>query len=179
MQSPSSMQCSDFKQTTGGAGLIDGLGKRLSSLSNLSLTTVEEGLRGMEDTKTIKSMRNQFDATIDKINTGYADEVLETGRLLDEFNKKVSTQQQVLVDALRDYSWRGNDIELKSLTARKNDSATFERLGTSRYFVFAIIAIVVLSFTFTNASLDFSAYWLVSVILASVLIFILTYFYGK
>lgn len=160
---------------------FDNLSAKLSSLAKRSLGNVEEGLHGMNDTDDTKKLRGEFDNTIKQINSQYANTVLETGSILDKFDKKVSAQEQVLIDAVKDFKWRKvqDEQRLNSLAGRKEDSAIYERMGSSKYFVYTLIALIVLGLTMTHVNLDFNAYMFVSLILTSVFIFILTYFYWK
>lgn len=160
---------------------IDEMGAKLGKLARRALGNVEEGLRGMEDTKEVQQLRNEFDKTITQINNEYATTVLDTGKTLDKFGKKVSTQEQLLVDTLKDFKWRKVQEEqmLNSIAGRKEDSAIYQQMGSAKYTVYTIIAVIILGLTMTHMDLNFTAYLTVALILSMVFIFILTYFYWK
>lgn len=158
------------------------LGKMYGKLSHLAksqLVVVEEGLQNMRSEPTINDLRTQFSQAIGSINATYQDEVLYNSKLIDDFDKKVDSQRKQIVDAYRQSSYRGDDSELKSLQGRVEDSGTFLRLGHARYFVFAILAIVILSFTFHHTNMNTTGYVLVSVILGAIVIFIVNFIHER
>lgn len=158
------------------------LGKMYGKLSHLAksqLVAVEEGLQNMSTQPTIDDLRTQFSQAIGSINATYQDEVLHNSKLIDDFDKKVDAQRKQIVDAYRQSSYRGDDNELKSLQGRVEDSGTFLRLGNARYFVFAVLAIVILSFTFHHANMNTTGYVLVSIILGAMVIFIVNFIHER
>jgi len=160
----------------------DVLGKMYGKLSHLAkgqLVAVEEGLQNMNSQPTIADLRQQLSQAIGSINATYQDEVLYNSKLIDDFDKKVDAQRKQIVDAYRQTSYRGDDDELKSLQGRVEDSGTFLRLGNARYLVFAVLAIVILSFTFHHADMNTTGYVLVSVILGALVIFIVNFIHER
>lgn len=142
----------------------------------------EEGFRGsMQDTKEIKNLRQQFDKTIDDINSEYAKTVTHTGNVLDKFGQKVGVQQQLLIDAVKDAKWRdeGEQQMLNSIAARKEDSEIYQRMGSAKYTVYSLIALVVLGLTMTHMDLNLTAYLAMALVLSSVFLFLLMFFYWK
>lgn len=158
--------------------LVEMYGK-LSHLARSQLVAVEEGLQNMENEPTISELRQQFSEAIGSINSTYQDEVLHNSRLIDDFDKKVDSQRKRLVDAYRQTSYRGDDNELKSLEGRVEDSGIFLRLGNARYLVFAVLAVVVLSFTFHHTNMNTTGYVFVSLILGAIVIFIVNFIHER
>lgn len=161
--------------------VIDQFSTKLAKLAKQAIGSVEEGFRGMDDSKEVKKLRGEFDDTIKQINSEYAKTVLHTGNVLDKFGKKVSTQEQLLVDAVKDYKWRSVKDQqiLNSVAGRKEDSAIYQKMGSAKYTVYTIIALVIIGLTMTHMDLNFTAYLSMALVLSGVFIFILTYFYWK
>lgn len=153
----------------------------LTKLARRSLGNVEEGFRGLNDTKEVKDLRGQFDKTIKQINSEYAKTVLETGNILDKFGKKVDVQEQLLIDAVKDFKWRSKKDQqmLNSIAGRKEDSAVYQKMGSAKYTVYTVIALVIIGLTMTHMDLNFTAYMTMALVLSAVFIFIMTYFYWK
>ncbi len=161
---------------------LDQMRKELSSLTRRAMGGVEEGFRGsMQDTKEIKNVRQQFDKTIDEINGEYAKTVTHTGNVLDKFGQKVGVQQQLLIDAVKDAKWRskGEQQMLNSLTAMKEDSETYQRMGSAKYTVYSLIALVIVGLTMTHMDLNLTAYLAMALVLSGIFLFILIVFYWK
>ena len=161
---------------------LDQMFKSLSSLTRKAIGSAEEGFRGsMQDTKEIKNLRQQFDKTIDDINSEYAKTVTHTGNVLDKFGQKVGVQQQLLIDAVKDAKWRdeGEQQMLNSIAARKEDSEIYQRMGSAKYTVYSLIALVVLGLTMTHMDLNLTAYLAMALVLSSVFLFLLMFFYWK
>lgn len=161
---------------------LDQMRKALSSLTRNAMGSAEEGFRGsMQDTKEIKNLRQQFDKTIDNINSEYAKTVTHTGNVLDKFGQKVGVQQQLLIDAVKDAKWRdeGEQQMLNSIAARKEDSEIYQRMGSAKYTVYSLIALVVIGLTMTHMDLNLTAYLTMALVLSSVFLFILIVFYWK
>jgi hypothetical protein len=159
--------------------VLDKMYGKLSHVARAQQVVVEEGLQGMNTQPTINQLRQQLSQAIGSINADYQDEVLHNSRLIDDFDKKVDAQRKKMVDAYKAASYRGDDRELKSLQGRVEDSTTFLRLGNARYIVFAILAIVILSFTFHHTDMNTSGYVLVSIILGAVVIFIVNFIHER
>lgn len=175
-----SEQSRDFRGAVSSTPL-DKLSSDLVRLVKRAMGNVEEGLRGMEDTKEVKRLRNDFDGTIKRINTEYANTVLHTGEILDKFDKKVNAQEQLLVDAVKDFKWRNKKEQqlLNSIAGRKEDSAIYQRMGSAKYTIYSVIALAIVGLTMTHMDLNFSAYMAMAFVLSGVFIFIVTYFYWK
>lgn len=161
---------------------VDQMRKALSSLTRMAMGGVEEGFRGsVQDTKEIKNVRKQFDKTIGEINSEYANTVTHTGKVLDKFGEKVGVQQQMLIDAVKDAKWRskGEQQLLNSISARKEDSEIYQRMGSAKYTVYSLIALVIVGLTMTHMDLNLTAYLTMALVLSGVFLFILTVFYWK
>lgn len=163
------------------AALIENSRRKLSSLASRAIGTIEEGFRGMNDDANTKRLRADFDSTITGINAQYADTVLHTGEILDKFGKKVGVQEQMLIDAVKDFNWRSKSDQAKmaSLRGRQEDSAIYQKMGSAKYTVYTVIALVVIGLTMTHMDLNFAAYISMAIVLVAVFIFILNYFYWK
>lgn len=161
---------------------LDQMRKALSSLTRMAMGGVEEGFRGsVQDTKEIKNVRNQFDKTISDINNEYAKTVTHTGKALDKFGEKVGVQQQMLIDTVKDAKWRskGEQQLLNSISARKEDSEIYQRMGSAKYTVYSLIALVIVGLTMTHMDLNLTAYLTMALVLSGIFLFILTVFYWK
>lgn len=172
----------DKSSSTTTASPVDQMRKALSSLTRMAIGGVEEGFRGsVQDTKEIKNVRNQFDKTISEINSEYAQTVTHTGKVLDKFGEKVGVQEQMLIDAVKDAKWRskGEQQLLNSISARKEDSEIYQRMGSAKYTVYSLIALVIVGLTMTHMDLNLTAYLTMALVLSSVFLFILTVFYWK
>jgi hypothetical protein len=175
-------KCPGDKPPSSSSSSLDQMHKTLSRLTRMAMGSVEEGFRGsMQDTKEIKNLRQQFDKTIDDINGEYAKTVTHTGNVLDKFGKKVGVQQQLLIDAVKDAKWRdkGEQQMLNSISARKEDSEIYQRMGSAKYTVYSLIALVVLGLTMTHMDLNLTAYLTMALVLSSVFLFLLMFFYWK
>lgn len=170
----SSEQGKEFNHNSGASNL-DNSYQHLGDLARSQQRVVQEGLQGRETGEDINKLRSELASNISTINQQYEKEVLHNSKLIDDFDKKVNSQRKQLVDALKVSSYRGDDLEMKSLQGRAEDSTTFMRFGNSRYIVFAILAIVFLAFTFTHANLNTTGYFIVSIILGGIFIFIVNY----
>jgi hypothetical protein len=161
---------------------LDQMFKSLSSLTRKAMGNTEEGFRGsMQDTKEIKNLRQQFDKTIGEINSEYANTVTHTGNVLDKFGQKVGVQQQLLIDAVKDAKWRdeGEQQMLNSISARKEDSEIYQRMGSAKYTIYSLIALVIVGLTMTHMDLNLTAYLTMALVLSSVFLFLLMFFYWK
>ena len=172
----------DKSSTITTASPVDQMRKALSSLTRMAMGGVEEGFRGsVQDTKEIKNVRKQFDKTISEINSEYAKTVAHTGKVLDKFGEKVGVQEQMLIDAVKDAKWRskGEQQLLNSISARKEDSEIYQRMGAQKYTVYSLIALVIVGLTMTHMDLNLTAYLTMALVLSGVFLFILTVFYWK
>ena len=172
----------DKSPSTTTAPPLDQMRKALSSLTRMAMGGVEEGFRGsVQDTKEIKNVRSQFDKTIGEINSEYAKTVTHTGKVLDKFGEKVGVQQQMLIDAVKDAKWRskGEQQFLNSVSARKEDSEIYQRMGSAKYTVYSLIALVIVGLTMTHMDLNLTAYLTMALVLSGIFLFILTVFYWK
>ena len=172
----------DKSSTTMTTSPVDQMRKALSSLTRMAMGGVEEGFRGsVQDTKEIKNVRSQFDKTIGEINSEYAKTVTHTGKVLDKFGEKVGVQQQMLIDAVKDAKWRskGEQQLLNSISARKEDSEIYQRMGSAKYTVYSLIALVIVGLTMTHMDLNLTAYLTMALVLSGIFLFILTVFYWK
>jgi len=161
---------------------VDQMRKALSRLTRMAIGNAEEGFRGsMQDTKEIKNVRHQFDKTIGEINSEYAKTVTHTGNVLDKFGEKVGVQQQLLIDAVKDSKWRSKNEQqmLNSISARKEDSEIYQRMGSAKYTVYSLIALVIVGLTMTHMDLNLTAYLTMALVLGSVFVFLLMFFYWK
>jgi hypothetical protein len=161
---------------------LDQMRKALSSLTRMAMGGVEEGFRGsVQDTKEINNVRKQFDKTISEINNEYAKTVTHTGKALDKFGEKVGVQQQMLIDTVKDAKWRskGEQQLLNSISARKEDSEIYQRMGSAKYTVYSLIALVIVGLTMTHMDLNLTAYLTMALVLSGIFLFILTVFYWK
>jgi hypothetical protein len=176
--SPSSASVSS---SVTGSSMLDQMKADLARLARRSLGNVEEGFRGMNDTKEVKQLRGQFDNTIKQINNEYSKTVLETGNILDKFGKKVNVQEQMMIDAVKDFKWRSKKDQqiLNSIAGRKEDSAVYQKMGSAKYTVYTVIALIIIGLTMTHMDLNFTAYMSMALVLSAVFIFIMTYFYWK
>lgn len=156
---------------------MDKLRKQISSLVKKSLGTVEEGLRGIEDTDEIKKLRRDVGNNLDNIDKSYSNSVLETSRLMDKYAKHIDSQKLTVEDVLGKNNNRDDDEKLQSLNGMKEDTATFQRLGNTRFRVYLIIAVVLLIFSYLYVKIEMTPYLILSVILSLVFIFIITNFY--
>lgn len=170
----SSEQGKEFNHNSEGSE-IDKLYGKLGQMARIQHITVQEGLQGMDAQNDIKQLRTELSSNLQAVNKRYENEVLFNSRLIDDFNNKVDGQRKKLVDALKAASYSTDDNELKSLQGRAEDSAIFMRFGNARYFVYAILAIMILSFTFTHANINTTGYFIVSIILGGIFIFIVNY----
>ena len=98
-----------------------------------------------------------------------------------EFGEKVGVQQQMLIDAVKDAKWRskGEQQLLNSISARKEDSEIYQRMGSAKYTVYSLIALVIVGLTMTHMDLNLTAYLTMALVLSGVFLFILTVFYWK
>lgn len=161
---------------------VDQMRAGLASLTRLAMGNVEEGFRGnMQDTKEIKNIRQQFDQTINEINSEYAKTVTHTGDILDMFGKKVGVQEQLLIDAVKDFNWRSKSEQnmLNSIAGMKEDSAVYRGMGSAKYTVYSLIALVILGLTMTHMDLNMTGYLAMALVLSALFIFILMFFYWK
>ena len=175
-------KCPGDKSSSSSSTSLDQMFKALSSLTRKAMGSAEEGFRGsMQDTKEIKNLRQQFDKTVNEINSEYAKTVTHTGNVLDKFGQKVGVQQQLLIDAVKDAKWRdeGEQRMLNSISARKEDSEIYQRMGSAKYTVYSLIALVVLGLTMTHMDLNLTAYLAMALVLSSVFLFLLMFFYWK
>ena len=175
-------KCPGDKSSSSSSTSLDQMFKALSSLTRKAMGNAEEGFRGsMQDTKEIKNLRQQFDKTVNEINSEYAKTVTHTGNVLDKFGQKVGVQQQLLIDAVKDAKWRdeGEQRMLNSISARKEDSEIYQRMGSAKYTVYSLIALVVLGLTMTHMDLNLTAYLAMALVLSSVFLFLLMFFYWK
>jgi len=159
--------------------IIDKMYSKLSKIAKTQQVTVEEGLQNMNTQTSIADLRSQLSEAIGSINASYKDEVLYNSQLIDDFDKKVDAQRKKIVDTYKVSSFRGDDTEIKSLQGRVEDSTVFLRLGNTRYIVFAILAIIILSFTFHHADMNTTGYVLVSVILGGLVVFIINFIHER
>jgi ABC-type multidrug transport system fused ATPase/permease subunit len=157
---------------------MDKLRKQVSSLVNKAMGRVEEGLRGMEDNDDVKELRSEFANNLNQIDKSYADSVLETSRLMDKFAKSIDTQQVKISDVLGDNSQRDERLH-NNLDGMKEDRLTFQRMGSSRYVFYFLIALVVVVISMFYVNLNMSPYLILIIILSVLFLFIITYFYGK
>lgn len=159
--------------------ILDKMYGKLSQIAKVQQVTVEEGLQGMNNETSITDLRRQLSDAIGSINASYQDEVLYNSKLIDDFDKKVDAQRKKIVDAYKASTFRGDDAEIKSLQGRVEDSTVFLRLGNARYIVFAVLAIVILSFTFHHADMNTTGYVLVSIILGALVVFIVNFIHER
>lgn len=173
----------EFQSSSSGNGVVNSLLGKLSSVVTLQNAHVVETLRGMStdpaSSPTVSDLRSQLASSLDSINSTYEQEVLHNSRLIDDFDKKLDAQRKRMVDELKNSSYRGDDANLKSLSGRLEDSGTFVRLGNSRYVVFAVLAIIILSFTMHHSDINTTGYVVVSIILGAVIVFMISYFNQK
>ena len=178
--SANSIQSKYFRNKSQVQSPLDNLGNQLSCLAKKALFINEEGFRGsMGDTAEIKKLRGSLKTDLDNINTTFSDKVLETGKLLDQIGKKVGEQEQILVDSLDKRMWNKHKPQLNNLAGRDEDSATFQRMGNSRFILYLLIAIVVLVITIFRMKINYDAYFVVGAILGILLLVIMIFFYGK
>lgn len=179
--SANSIQSKYFRNKSQVQSPLDNLGNQLSCLAKKALFINEEGFRGsMGDTAEIKKLRSSLKTDLDNINTTFSNNVLETGRLLDEIGNKVGEQEQILIDSLDVKLWKNHKPLLNNLAGRDEDSATFQRMGNSRFILYLLIAFVVLIFTFLSMKINYAdAYFVVGAILGILLLVIMIFFYGK
>ena len=179
MLSQSSKQSMEFRpENKSKTTNMDKLRKQMSSLVNKAMGRVEEGLRGMEDNDNVKELRNDFANNLNQIDKSYADSVLETGRLMDKFAKAIDTQQVKISDVLGANTQRDERLH-NNLDGMKEDSLTFQRMGSSRYVFYFFIALVVVVMAMFYVNLNMSPYMILIIILSVLFLFIITYFYGK
>lgn len=182
-----SEQAKEFRAgSPGGAStstsIVDRMSATLAKLARRAMGTVDEGFRGsMDDTAEVQRIRDDFDRTITEINSEYAKTVTYTGDILDKFGKKVDTQEQLLIDAVKDFNWRSKQDQhiLNTIAGQKEDSAIYQRMGSAKYTIYALIALVIIGLTMTHMDLNLTAYLAMATVLSGVFIFILMFFYWK
>lgn len=180
INSANSVQSKYFRNKSQVQSPLDNLGNQLSCLAKKALFINEEGFRGsMSDTTEIKKLRSNLKTDLDNINTTFSEKVLETGRLLDQIGKKVGEQEQILVDSLDKRMWNKHKPQLNNLAGRDEDSATFQRMGNSRFILYLIIAIIIIGFTIIHMKINYDTYFVVGTILGVLLLVIMIFFYGK
>lgn len=157
----------------------DMMSNMLSKYATFNRGIIRESMQGMESddqTKVDAVMSENYKKDLMKLSDSYADELLETSEQLDKLEKQVSAREEAALDLLRKQKKHQQDPVLQNLSGMEEDSAIFMRYGGIRYIVFALIAVIMIALTLYHADMNFTGYVLLSVILGSILIFVISYF---
>lgn len=178
--SANSTQSKYFKNSSQIQSPLDKISGQLACLAKKTLFINEEGFRGsIGDTEEIKKLRVNLKSELDTIGTSFSNQVLETGRILDRLGKTVNDQEEALVNSL---DRRMPDIDkprLNNLSGRNEDSATFQRMGNSRYVFYLIIAVIVFLFTYFRTTIVIDTYFIMGISLGILILVLMSYFYWK
>ena len=175
----SSSQGNDFRPSEKSVVItnMDKLRKKMSSLVKKTMGNVEEGLRGIEDTQDTIKLRKEVANNLDNIDKSYSKSVLETSRLMDKYAKHIDSQKIKVEDVLGKNNNRDDDRKLQILNGMKEDTATFQRLGNTRYKVFLFLAIISVIVVYTYDTIRMTPYFFLAIFLAILFVFIITKFY--
>lgn len=162
------------------------LGKLLSSYVTFNKSVILEGLTNQtnENEQSIKEMTDYYNKQLMLLDSSsYVDdssEVAETSNLIDRYNRLVKDNDTKISSLLNNKNVRkdGNEKQLDDLSGKVEKSSIFYKFGLTRLIFYVVLMVIVLFITFYYVNINFNGYFLISLILGSLLIFIITFLYN-